>query len=142
MEQVLLPREPPGQTFSAWLRALLLAHGFELERTIKTLSARWDHRMLPVADGRAVSVLVRKWVREAITGVVGVPFDPPLSFPMDLVSRWPPTDGVDALVQAVVPRPRRRMADAAPAANRPAPGLSHTWSGSGGHWTFSQVHAD
>ena len=89
MEQVLLPREPPGQTFSAWLRALLLAHGFELERTIKTLSARWDHRMLPVADGRAVSVLVRKWVREAITGVVGVPFDPPLSLPMDLVSRWP-----------------------------------------------------
>ena len=31
--------------------------------------------------------------------VVAVPFDPPLSFPTDLASRWPPTEAVEALVR-------------------------------------------
>ena len=58
-ECVLLPREPVGRAFNAWLRAVLRAAGFELDRTRETLSAPWDRRMLPVADGEAVSDLRR-----------------------------------------------------------------------------------
>ena len=29
-----------------------------------------------------------------------MPFDPPLSFPIDLATCWPPTDAVDELVEA------------------------------------------
>jgi DNA-binding transcriptional LysR family regulator len=99
-ERVLLPREPPGQIFNAWLRTVIRVHGFELERTMKTLSAPWDRRMPPVARGEAVSVFVAEWARELIPAVVAVPFDPPLNFPMDLASSWPPTEGVEALVRA------------------------------------------
>jgi DNA-binding transcriptional LysR family regulator len=98
-ERVLLPREPPGQMFNSWLRTLIRAHGFELERTMATLSAPWDRRMLPIASGEAVSVFVSEWVREPIPGVAAVPFDPPLSFPVDLASAWPPSDAVEALVR-------------------------------------------
>jgi DNA-binding transcriptional LysR family regulator len=101
-ELVLLPREPPGSAFNAWLRAVLRAHGLELERAIATLSAPWDRRMLPVSSGEAVSVLVAEWVAEPIDGVVALPFDPPLSFPTDLASCWPPTEGVDALVRVAL----------------------------------------
>jgi DNA-binding transcriptional LysR family regulator len=101
-ECVLLPREPPGHVFNAWLRTVMLAHGFELQRTMMTLSAPWDRRMLPVADGEAVSVFVGEWARESIAAVVAVPFDPPLNFPMDLASRWPATEGVEALVRAAL----------------------------------------
>src|SRR5687767_1255027 len=72
-ERVLLPRRPPGRVFNAWLRAVVRAAGFELERTLETLSAPWDRRMPPVAAGEAVSVLVAEWVREPIAGVVAVP---------------------------------------------------------------------
>ena len=89
--RVLLPREPPGRVFNAWLRAVVRAAGFELERTLETLSAPWDRRMLPVAKGEAVSLLVAEWQDESMAGVVAVPFDPPLSFPLDLASCWPPT---------------------------------------------------
>jgi DNA-binding transcriptional LysR family regulator len=99
-ECVLLPREPPGRSFNAWLRTLMRAHGVELERTTETMSAPWDRRMLPVASGEAVSVLVADWTREPIPGVVAVPFEPLLNFPMDLASRWPPSDEVEALVRA------------------------------------------
>jgi DNA-binding transcriptional LysR family regulator len=99
-ERVLLPREPPGRVFNHWLRAVVRAHGSELERTVETLSAPWDHRMLPVADGDAVAVFVPEWADDAISGVVAVPFEPTLSFPMDLASRWPPTEAVEALVDA------------------------------------------
>jgi DNA-binding transcriptional LysR family regulator len=102
LEQVLLPREPPGRAFNAWLRAVVRACGFELERTLETPSAPWDRRMLPVAAGEAVSVLVAEWVREPIPGIVAVPFDPPLSFPVDLASTWPETAGVDLLVQTAL----------------------------------------
>jgi DNA-binding transcriptional LysR family regulator len=98
-ERVLLPREPPGQLFNSRLRTLIRAHGFELERTMATLSAPWDRRMLPIASGEAVSVFVSEWVREPIPGVAAAPFDPPLSFPVDLASAWPPSDAVDALVR-------------------------------------------
>ena len=98
-ERVLLPRAPPGRSFNGWLRALLRAHGSELERTMETLSAPWDRRMLPVAEGGAVAVVVPEWADDAIDGVVAVPFEPPLSFPMDLASAWPPTEAVDALVR-------------------------------------------
>jgi DNA-binding transcriptional LysR family regulator len=104
-ERVLLPREPPGGAFNAWLGAVIRAAGFELERTLKTLSAPWDRRMLPVADGEAVSLFVGEWVEEAIEGVVAVPFDPPLSFPIDLASS--PTDGGELLVSMA-----RRLRDA------------------------------
>jgi DNA-binding transcriptional LysR family regulator len=98
-ERVLLPREPPGQMFNSWLRTLIRAHGFELERTLATLSAPWDRRMLPIASGEAVSVFVSEWLREPIPGVAAVPFDPPLSFPVDLASAWPPSEAIEALVR-------------------------------------------
>jgi DNA-binding transcriptional LysR family regulator len=84
-ERVLLPRAPTGAQFNDWLRALLRVAGAELDRTLETLSAPWDRRMLPVAAGEAVSVFVGDWSDPA-TGVVGVPFDPPLSMPFDLAS--------------------------------------------------------
>jgi DNA-binding transcriptional LysR family regulator len=99
-ERVLLPREPPGRIFNAWLRRLISGHGFELERTIETPSAAWDRRAVPVTSGEAVSVVVAEWLREPSTEFVAVPFDPPLSFPMDLVSCWPATEQVEALVGA------------------------------------------
>ena len=55
--------------------------------------------MLPIASGEAVSVFVSEWVGEPIPGVAAVPFDPPLSFPVDLASAWPPSDTVEALVR-------------------------------------------
>jgi DNA-binding transcriptional LysR family regulator len=98
-ECVLLPREPVGRAFNTWLRAVVRAAGSELERTRETLSAPWDRRMLPVADGDVVSVFVGEWVEEAIAGVVAVPFDPPLSFPVDFASWFPPTEGGELLVE-------------------------------------------
>lgn len=97
-ECVLLPREPPGQVFNAWLIALFRARGFELERTMTSASAPWDRRMLHVASGEAVAVVVGDWA-ESMPNVVTVPFDPPLIFPTDLASRWPPTQSVEAFVR-------------------------------------------
>lgn len=95
---VLLPREPPGRVFNTWFRAIVRAAGYELERTVETLSASWDRRLLPVANGEAVSVFVAEWAADSIDGVVGVPFAPGLSFPLDLASRWPPSDDIETLV--------------------------------------------
>jgi hypothetical protein len=86
-ERVLLPRGGAGPSaFTVWLRAVVRAAGFELERTAEALSAPWDRRMLPVAEGDAVSVFVAEWAAQASDGVAAVPFDPPLMFPVDLVS--------------------------------------------------------
>jgi DNA-binding transcriptional LysR family regulator len=104
-ERVLLPREPPGRAFNTWLRAVVRAAGFELERTLETLSAPWDRRMLPVAAGEAVSLFVGEWVQESIAGVAAVPFDPPLILPLDLAT--PPTNGAELVVDAA-----RRVRDA------------------------------
>jgi DNA-binding transcriptional LysR family regulator len=101
-EPVLVPREPPGQMFNAWLRSVIRAHGFELEQTMAIASAPWDRRLPPVARGEAVAVMVSEWAREPGTELVGVPFDPPLNFPTDLVSRWPATEEVEALVQTAI----------------------------------------
>jgi DNA-binding transcriptional LysR family regulator len=101
-ECVLLPREPPGRAFNAWLRAVVRAAGFELERTLETMSAPWDRRMLPVADGKVVSVFVAEWTQESIAGVAAVPFDPPLSFPIDLATGQPPIEGAELLLEAAV----------------------------------------
>ena len=101
-EPVLLPREPTGLMFNAWLRSVMRAHGFELGQTMAIASAPWDRRLPPVADGEGVAVIVADWVREPGSGVVAVPFDPPLSFPTDLVSRWPPTEEVADLVQSAL----------------------------------------
>jgi DNA-binding transcriptional LysR family regulator len=101
-ERVLLPREPPGQMFNAWLRSVLRAKGFELEQTMAIASAPWDRRLPPVAHGEAVAVMVTEWAREPGTGVAAVPFDPPLSFPTNLVSRWPTTEATDAVVRAAL----------------------------------------
>jgi hypothetical protein len=46
--------------------------------------------------------MVGEWAREPGTGLVGVPFDPPLTFPMDLISRWPASQYVEALVQTAL----------------------------------------
>ena len=97
-EYVLLPREPAGRAFNVWLRAVFRAAGFELDRTLETLSAPWDRRMLPVAAGENVSLVVGDWVEEPIAGVAAVPFDPPLSFPLDFASCVPGTETVDALL--------------------------------------------
>ena len=98
-ECVLVPREPPGQMFNRWLRALFRTHGVDLDRTMTTASAPWDRRMGHVGSGAAVAVVVADWA-ESMPHVVAVPFDPPLSFPTDLASRWPPTEAVDAVVRA------------------------------------------
>ena len=101
-EPVLLPREPPGQMFNTWLRSVMRVHGFELEQTVAISSAPWDRRLPPVANGEAVAVMVSEWAREPANGLVAVPLDPPVSFPTDLVSRWPPTEGVEGLVRTVL----------------------------------------
>jgi DNA-binding transcriptional LysR family regulator len=101
-EPVLLPREPPGQMFNAWLRSVIRAHGFELGQTLAIASAPWDRRLPPVANGEAVAVTVGEWAREPGAGFVGVAFDPPLNFPTDLVSRWPATEEVEALVRSAL----------------------------------------
>jgi DNA-binding transcriptional LysR family regulator len=106
-ERVLLPREPTGEHFNAWLTALIRVHGFELERTLKTLSAPWDRRMLPVANGEAVSLAIAEWAEAWDTELVGIPFDPPLTLPTDLASRWPASESVAALVETA-----RRVRDA------------------------------
>ena len=98
-ERVLLPREPPGRVFNAWFRTVVRAAGFELERTVETLSAPWDRRMLPFANGEAASVFVADWMDAAIEGVVGVRFDPPLSLPLDLAFCWPPFDRAEGCSQ-------------------------------------------
>jgi hypothetical protein len=101
-EIVLLPREPPGRAFNDWLRAVIRAAGFELERTMETMSAPWDRRMLPVAGGDAVSLLVAEWTREPIAGVAAVPFGPPLTFPLDLATAASPVDGAELLLEAAL----------------------------------------
>jgi hypothetical protein len=88
--------------FNAWLRSVIRAHGFELEQTMAVASAPWDRRLTPVASGEAVAVMVTDWAREPGTELVGVPFDPPLIFPTDLVSRWPATAEVAALVHTAL----------------------------------------
>jgi hypothetical protein len=85
-ECVLLPREPPGALFNGWLRAVLRAAGYELERTMQSLSAPWDRRMLPVARGEAVSVVVAEWADPPVADVVAVPFEPAVTFPIDLAT--------------------------------------------------------
>ena len=55
--------------------------------------------MLPVAEGEVVSVFVGEWAEEAIEGVAAVPFDPPLSFPIDFASSLSPTEGVEFLLE-------------------------------------------
>jgi DNA-binding transcriptional LysR family regulator len=101
-EPVLLPREPVGLTFNAWLRSVLRVHGFELEQTMAIASAPWDRRLPPVANGEGVAVMVADWAEEPGSGLVAVPFDPPLNFPTDLVSRWPPSEEVTDLVQTAL----------------------------------------
>ena len=101
-ERVMLLREPSGQMFNAWVRSVIRAHGFELEQTMAVASAPWDRRLPAVASGEAVAVIVSDWAREPGTELVGVPFDPPLNFPTDLVSRWPATEEVEALVQTAL----------------------------------------
>ena len=78
------------------------AAGFELERTLETLSAPWDRRMLPVAAGENVSLLVGEWVEERIDGVAALPFDPPLSFPLDFASQTYASSAGDALLEAAL----------------------------------------
>ncbi len=101
-EPVLLPREPPGQMFNTWLRSVIRAQGFEIDQTVAIASAPWDRRLPPVANGEAGAVMVSEWARQPASGLVAVPLDPPLSFPTDLVSRWPPTEDVEALVRTVL----------------------------------------
>jgi hypothetical protein len=91
-----------GLTFNAWLRSVLRVHGFELEQTMAIASAPWDRRLPPVANGEGVAVMVADWTKEPGNGLVAVPFDPPLNFPTDLVSRWPPSEEVTDLVQTAL----------------------------------------
>jgi len=101
-EPIFIPREPVGLMFNAWLRSVMRAHGFELERTMAIASAPWDRRLPPVANGEGVAVMVGDWTEEPGSGLVAVPFDPPLNFPTELVSRWPPTQEVTGLVQTAL----------------------------------------
>lgn len=98
-ECVVLPREPGGGAFNAWLRSAIRVAGFELERTLETPSAAWDRRLLPVAAGEAVAAFVADWEEDPIPGVVSVPFEPALTLPIDLVSSPSPTDQAELLVR-------------------------------------------
>jgi hypothetical protein len=84
------------------LRSVLRAHGAELQQTTAIASAPWDRRLPPVASGEGVSVLVADWAEEPGSDLVAVAFDPPLSFPIDLVSGWPPTEEVAQLVRTAL----------------------------------------
>jgi hypothetical protein len=53
-ETVLLPREPTGAMFNTCFKAVIRSAGFELGRTMATVSAPWDRRVVPVANGEAV----------------------------------------------------------------------------------------
>jgi len=96
-ECVLLPREPAGQAYLPWLRAAFHAAGYELERTVEMASAQWDRRLLLVEAGEAVAVVSEDWASES--DVVAVPFQPPLTMPLDLASCWPATDHGEQLVE-------------------------------------------
>ena len=85
-ERVLLPRAPIGTAFTTWLRARLRVAGHELHDTLETLGAPWDRRMLPVAEGAAVSVVTGDWAEPPIAGVATLPFDPPITVPFDLAT--------------------------------------------------------
>jgi hypothetical protein len=98
-ERVMLPRGTTGRHFNAWLRAVVRVAGHELPRTFETLSAPWDHRMLPVAQGEAVSVVVAEWADDPAAGFAAAPFDPPLTVPFDLAT---PAQGPPALVEAIL----------------------------------------
>jgi hypothetical protein len=54
---------------------------------------------LPVAAREAVAVFVAEWVQEPVPGVVGVPFVPALTLPIDLVSSPSPADEAEQLVR-------------------------------------------
>ena len=97
-ECVLLPREPAGQAYLPWLRAAFHAAGYELGRTMQTANAQWDRRLIPVASGEAVGVVSADWAG-ASPDVVAVPFDPPLTMPLDLASCWPATEHSELLVE-------------------------------------------
>ena len=83
--------------FNSWFKTMIRAAGYQLGMVMQTMSAPWDRRMLPVANGEAVCPFVAEWTADA-DGVVAVPFDPPLSFPTDLATCWPPTNAVEALI--------------------------------------------
>lgn len=97
-ECVLLPREPAGHAYLPWLRSAFQAAGYELERTIEMASAQWDRRLLPVASGEAVGIVPADWADES-ADVVAVPFDPPVTMPLDLASCWPPSENAELLVE-------------------------------------------
>lgn len=95
-ERVLLPREPTGRPFNTWLRAVLRIAGCELDRTLEIPGLPWDRRVLPVAAGEAVAPVVSDWAETFGPDVVTVPFDPPITFPIDLAS----AEGADVVVDA------------------------------------------
>ncbi len=95
-ERVLLPREPTGRPFNAWLRAVLRTNGCELDRTREMPGLPWDRRVLPVAAGEGVAPVVSDWAQTFGPDVVTVPFDPPITFPIDLAS----ANGADLVVGA------------------------------------------
>ena len=101
-EPVLFPREPAGLLFNAWFHSVVRAQGIEFGQTVASASAPWDRRLPPVASGEAVSVMVADWADEPGSGLAAVPFDPPLNFPTDLVSQWPPTEDMTYLVKTAL----------------------------------------
>jgi DNA-binding transcriptional LysR family regulator len=98
---VLLPREPTGRAFNVWLRAGQ-RRGVRARADVRDAERSWDRRMLPVADGEAVSAFVGDWAQEASPGVVAVPLDPPVTFPLDLASCRSPRGGTEMVVQAAL----------------------------------------
>ncbi len=99
-ETVVVPREPGGSAYNEWLRSVFRAAGLELERTLATASAAWDRRLLPVAAGDAVAAVVAEWVGAPVDGVAAVPFDPPLTLPLDLASSPSLAGATELLVRA------------------------------------------
>ena len=58
--------------------------------------------MLPVANGDAVSVFVEEWTAGTIAGVAAVPFDPPITLPIDLATAAIATGFGDQVLEAAL----------------------------------------
>jgi hypothetical protein len=66
---------------------------------------------------RSSGTLCSHWAGDPGSGLVGVPFDPPLNLPVDLVSRWPPAEDVAYLVQSALRARDSEGVDRAPSTN-------------------------
>lgn len=101
-ERVLVPRGATGHMYAEMLTTILATAGAELGPTLANAAAPWDPRLPRVAAGDAVAAVPAGWGDEALADVAVVPFDPPLTMPVDLVSAREPPPPLDLLLAVAV----------------------------------------